>query len=124
SFVELAGKVGTRSSPSFRRWSKRARSLQTNQRFGPAYAAHRAQGGRIHVDPLLDDPSVAQAELVDAAPVDSLAAGGTRGLPFDDSDVAARRPIQELPYVIWGRLADQLGEPSQLLAGYGPVVER
>ena len=91
---------------------------------GHTSAARRPQRRGVHVDGLLGDPSVAQAELVDAAPVDPLAARGARGLPFDDHDVAARRPVEQLPDMIGRGLAHQLGQAAQLLARDRPVVER
>src|ERR1700730_13896469 len=51
-------------------------SVQPDQRLRPHDAARRPEGCRVHVDPLLRDTSVAQPELVDAAPVDPPPAGG------------------------------------------------
>src|SRR5438309_4168440 len=99
-------------------------SVQPNERLRPYDAARRPQGRRIHVDPLLRDASVAQPELVDAAPIDPPPAGGARRLPFDDHDVATRRPVEQLPDMVGRCLAHQFGEATQFLAGHRPVVER
>ena len=49
-----------------------ARGLERYHRTQSKAFGGRAQRGGVHVDALLDDPAVAQAELVDAAPVEAL----------------------------------------------------
>ena len=77
------------------RWAERRSEL--GDRLQLLALAERAQRRGVGIDPLLDDLAVFDAEFVDAAPVEPDAVDVARGLPFDDHDVAARGPVQQLP---------------------------
>src|SRR5690242_7497127 len=100
-----------------------ARVLERYHRTQSKAFGGRTQRRSVHVDALLGDLAVAQEELVDAAPVEALPAGGTGVLPFDDHGVAAGGPIEQLPDAVRRALLHQLGEPAELLAEHRPVVE-
>src|SRR5947199_9025688 len=78
--------------------------------------AERAQRRSVAVDPLLDDLAVPDAEFVDAAPAEALAVDVAGGLPFDDHDVAARGPVQQLPNEVRRRRSLNLQQARELIA--------
>src|SRR3546814_19094369 len=105
-------------------WSSDVCSSDLHHRLQRLAIAGGTQRRRIHVDTLLDDHAVFHDKLVDAAPGKLPPRDEPRALPFDDADIAAPAPVEQLPDEIRRGSPLRPVPPRHVAAGPPPLQDR